>query len=1176
MNINFLLDILKYNPGFMQVYKSVTGGKRATQVEGLASAAKSLFLTAIESALHTPMLVVTYNYEQAERMHEDITSAGFNPDSIFLVPPADSMIYNESDTDLDVISKRLQALAYLQSGKVGIVIAPIAAVLQRTIAPDVLSGHLIKIDKSSPLDLDECSLNLVKLGYEHVLMIEKQGEFSRRGGILDIFSSTEESPVRIEMFGDEIESIRSFDVESQRSSDAMNSVVIAPARELILDKESSDSAVDAISGILEAECTRLDAEVGNGVAQRLRAKVEADVLKICDGSYFDGIEYYFPVIHQKEFCLLDYLPVGTMVVLDEPHQIQSHWDQLHVELLESLNARINRGDVLALPSDHVVSFDEFASRLRHGYCNLLLSMLPRAVTWADVDEHVSMPAAPMDTFSAQIGVLIEQLKTWLANDCRTVLVSNKPQRIVELLSEHGISVSPIPDDAGRMPAGIYVINGSLRAGFKFGDARLMVVTDSEMFGAGRVRHTRKAFKKGLALTSLLELSPGDYVVHINHGIGRYAGMSKLSGTSGDRDYLLLEYTGGDKLYVPVDQIDRVQKYIGSEGHAPAINKLGGTDWAKTTKKVKQSVREMAKELIALYAARQSLEGYSYPPDTPWQQEMESSFPYTETPDQLDAIHDVKQDLESPKPMDRLICGDVGYGKTEVAIRAVFKVINDGKQVAVLAPTTVLTQQHYNTFVERLAAYPVKVAMLSRFRSKSEQRQTVEQIRTGEVDVVIGTHRLLSKDIDFRDLGLLVIDEEQRFGVAHKERLKQLRKTVDVLTLTATPIPRTLHMSLSGIRDMSLINDPPEGRTPVKTHCTEYEDELVRDAILRELDRDGQVYFVHNRVDNIEHIADHIRNLVPYAKVDVGHGQMGEHELERVMIDFYENKFDVLVCTTIIESGLDIPNVNTIIINNADKMGLAQLYQLRGRVGRSNRQAYSYLLYEPFRVMSEVAEKRLQAIREFSDLGSGFKIALRDLEIRGAGNLLGAEQHGQMSSVGFDMYCRLLAEAVNELKGEEPSQFELPPADLPMDAYIPKEYIPSESLRMSFYKKMTAVREPGDIDQIADEFKDRFGELPKPVKNSLEILRIRMKAVLAQLEAISSDNRQVSMRFGTGIRLAPDVAKGLKRKYQGCVFMGDKVLIDSGSPRLLKLIGYILDDLPAALDESRDLYLAKIY
>jgi len=1174
MSIERISQVLRESPQFQKVHRALDEGGRGIQIEGLAVAAKGTFAAALLRGLNRPILLVTYNYEQAERLYEDIAAQGASNGNLLLVPPADSMIYQEGDTDFDVIGRRLSALTHLQDGKPGIVVAPIAAVLQRTIPPEVLASHRMRIEKSQELDLDACSLRLVELGYERVDMVERQGEFSRRGGILDIFTSTEDSPTRLELFGDEVESIRSFDVESQRSAGERQFAEIAPARELLLDRERA-SAAAALTDLLEAEADALAKKAGAESTEKLRSKVEDDILRIGSQAYFDGMEYYFPAVYPEAFSLLDYLPPNAIVILDEPHQIKSHWEQLHEELLESLNARISRGDALALPSDHVIPFDEAASLLRRRRGNVLLSLLSRPVAWMDVDEHITMSAAPMDAFGAQMSVLVEQLGTWLANDCRVVIVTSQSHRIVELLNENRLPVSPSSDLSRRDGAGIYVVEGTLRSGFKLPEARLMVLTDGEMFGFSKLRRPRKSFRKGLAISSLLELREDDYVVHVNHGIGRFRGLAKLSGAAGDRDYLLLEYAGTDRLYVPVDQIDRVQKYIGAEGQAPAVNRLGGTEWARATRRVKQSVREMAKELLELYATRQALDGYSFAPDAPWQQELESAFEYEETPDQLEAIQEVKHDLESPKPMDRLVCGDVGYGKTEVAIRAVFKVINDGKQAAVLAPTTILVQQHFNTFSDRLAAYPVNIAMLSRFKSRAEQRKIVEGLRTGEVDVVIGTHRLLSKDIEFRDLGLLVVDEEQRFGVAHKERLKQIRKTVDVLTLTATPIPRTLHMSLSGIRDMSLMDDPPEGRTSIKTYCREYDDELVRDAILRELDRDGQVFFVHNRVENIEQVADHLRNLVPYARMEVGHGQMAEDDLERVMLGFYEHRFDVLVCTTIVESGLDIPNVNTIIVNNADKMGLAQLYQLRGRVGRSNRQAYAYLLYQPNRIMTETAEKRLQAIKEFTDLGSGFRIALRDLEIRGAGNLLGPEQHGHMASVGFDMYCQLLSEAIQELKGEEPVQFELPPADLPLDAYIPTDYIPTENLRLAFYKKMTAVREEKDVDQLADEFHDRFGDLPSPVVNSLQILRLRLKAAGAGVASISTDRRQAIIKFGMGIRLAPDVAIELRKRLTGNVFLPDKVIVDARSPALLDLLNDILDALPEALEESKDFYLAKL-
>lgn len=1171
-----ILQLIQDLPKFREIREFLQGGGGAIQVEGLAAATKSAFTAALRRTMGHPTLVVTYNYEQAEHLYDDLASLGMNGEAL-LVAPSDGMVYKDGDTDYDVIGRRLTALSRLHDGRPVVVIAPISAVLQRTIPPDVLAAHRTRIETNSELDLDDASERLIELGYERVQMVERQGEFSVRGGILDVFPSTEDAPVRIELFGDEVESIRAFDPETQRSSTHRDSIDLGPAREVLLSEELAESGAEALEKHLELECGRFEQEDDYDAAARLRAGIGDDVARMRNQAYFDGVEYYLPMLYKQEVCMLDYLPADAVVILDEPHQIKSHWDQLHEELLEALHARISRGDVISLPVELSVDFDRFADRMKRRQRTVLLSLLDRSVGWIDIAGHVPLPSAPMDSFGGQIEVLIEQIRTWMANKCRVVLVSSQPHRVVELLTEQGISTSPLEKLSPCDGTGIYVIEGSIRSGFKLHEANLMVAGDGEMFGQNRMHRPRKAFRKGLAISSLLELNEGDYVVHINHGIGRYRGMTKLTGPGGERDYMLVEYAGTDKLYVPTDQIDRIQKYIGSDAVAPSVHRLGGTEWARTTKRVKQSVREMARELIQLYAARQALDGFSFSPDTPWQQELESAFEYDETPDQLTAIEEVKHDLESPRPMDRLICGDVGFGKTEVAIRAVFKVVNDGKQAAILAPTTVLAQQHYNTFTERLAAYPVKVAMLSRFRSKAEQKKTVEGLKTGEVDIVIGTHRLLSKDIDFRDLGMLVVDEEQRFGVAHKERLKQMRKTVDVLTLTATPIPRTLHMSLSGIRDMSVIDSAPAGRMPIKTHCREYDDELVRDAILRELDRDGQIYFVHNRVENIQHIADHLRNLVPYARIQVGHGQMSEDELEKVMLDFYEHKFDVLLCTTIIESGLDVPNVNTIIVNDSERMGLAQLYQLRGRVGRSDRQAYAYLLYKANRLMTDIAEKRLQAIKEFSELGSGFKIAIRDLEIRGAGNLLGAEQHGQMASVGFDMYCQLLAEAVSELKGEEPDTFELPPADLSMDAHIPSKYIASESQRLSFYKKMTAVRELKDIEQLEEEFRDRFGDLPKPVSNSLDLLRLRLRMAEVGIGSIVTERRQVICRFAAGVRLDSDVCVLMRRKIPGTVFMLDRVIVDGASPDFFGVLHKVMDALPDAIKESRDLrrYLKKI-
>jgi transcription-repair coupling factor (superfamily II helicase) len=659
-------------------------------------------------------------------------------------------------------------------------------------------------------------------------------------------------------------------------------------------------------------------------------------------------------------------------------------------------------------------------------------------------------------------------------------------------------------------------------------------------------------------------------VHIYHGIGQFFGLVKMKVQGVEKEYLLIQYEGSDKLYVPVDQVDRVQKYIGSEGAPPSVSKLGGSDWIKTKAKAQRLVKEIAGELIELYAARQAAPGHAYGEDTPWQREMEDAFPYTETPDQQAAIDDVKRDLEAPKPMDRLICGDVGYGKTEVAIRAAFKVASEGRQVAILCPTTVLAAQHYATFSERLAAFPLKVDMLSRFRNAKEQAQTVEALRNGSVDIVVGTHRLLSKDLEFKDLGLVIVDEEQRFGVTHKERLKQLRKTVDVLTMTATPIPRTLQMSLSGIRDMSLINDPPEGRTPVKTLIKEYDEGLIREALIRELDRGGQAYFIHNRVDSIYHVAQRLEKIVPEARFQIGHGQMPEDDLEEAMLDFYEHKFDVLVCTTIVESGLDISNVNTIIIDNADKFGLAQLYQLRGRVGRSRRQAHALLLYQRHKQLSTIAEQRLGALREFSELGSGYKIALRDLELRGAGSLLGAEQSGTVATVGLDLYMQLLEEAVREFKGDPPDKMSipLPTVDVPVAASIPETYVPGEPQRILMYKKLSAVRNREDVSRLQEEFEDRFGDPPPPVWNALGLLRLRLRCQEIGIESITSEASKITIAFRKDVKLPVHTIKPLTAAFraQGHVFTSERVTLQITTSKVLTTLEEMVEILARALTE----------
>ena len=1155
---------------FNDIAHLLDAGARSVQVEGLAAGAKAYFLAGLFRRHERTIFVVTYSNEQGERLYEDISAFGLEDREVLYFPAVETLLYEEAFPDFRVVGHRLLTLDALAHGRKAVVVAPIHSTLRKTVPPEELRSSRIAIKVGESLDIEEFLIKLVGLGYEREEIVDRHSKFSHRGGIIDVFPASSENPIRIELFGDDVESIREFDAGSQRSIHKLESVDILPAREMLLREEHIAVAVKTLRKELAARVGALKAEGREEDADRLALKVEDDITRLSNLAYFDGCEYYMPHFYGEGHTIIDYLPEDALVVLDEPLQVRSHWDSIEAESVETLSTRSERGDILPPSIPHNITFD---SAMKHvgGRQKVFFSLLARPIHWTQIQHHINIPSSSMDAYGGRIDQLAEQVKAWLENGVMVAAVSAQHHRLTEILTEHKLPVAKL-DDLQEVKPGLYVTGSmhgksTLASGFKLPDAKLMLLTDSEVFGASKFYRPRRVFREGTPISSLLDLKVGDYVTHINHGIGIYNGLNTLTQAGVERDYLLLEYAGGDKLYVPADQIDRVQKYIGVEGQPPQVHRLGGAEWARTTRRVKQAVREMAKELIELYAWRQASGGYSFGPDTPWQQEMESAFPYQETPDQMNAINDVKHDLEEHKPMDRLICGDVGYGKTEVAIRAAFKAVNEGKQVAILSPTTVLAQQHLNTFTGRMAAFPVTIEMLSRFRSAKEQKKTIEKLKVGAVDIVIGTHRMLSKDVVFKDLGLLIIDEEQRFGVGQKERIKQFRKTVDVLAMTATPIPRTLHMSLSGIRDMSIMNDPPEGRSPVKTYIKEADDELMREAIIREMDRDGQVYFIHNRVENIAHIAAHVQTLVPHARIDVGHGQMSEDDLERVMLDFYDRKCDVLVCTTIVESGLDIPNVNTIIINDADKMGLAQLYQLRGRVGRSDRQAYAYLLYKADKVLTEIAEKRLDAMKEFTSLGSGFKVAMRDLEIRGAGNLLGAEQHGQMASVGFDIYCQLLSQAVSEMKGEEPTDINLPPVDLPLDAHIPNSYIKDEALRILFYKKLAAAKTVGEVQQLQEEFEDRFGDPPRPIWNSLAIIRLRLRALELGIMSIAAERKQISIKLAAGVRLPPEICRSLSIEHRRHLFTPDRVAINPASTRILAEVEDMVEIIAKALRKA---------
>lgn len=1160
-------------PGFTDAVARLSSGPVRLQISGLTGTARSLVLARLWDLVHPRMLVVTPHAQEARGILDDLKQLGCSADELFYLAAFESPRLTGSAPDYSAISDRISSLAALAGNDPCIVVGTPDAVLHRTAPPEVLCKHTLELAAGASISLEDTVARLVEFGYEHASTVSRPGEFSRRGGIVDIFPTTLGVPVRLDFFGDEIESIRTFDVVTQRSTGRLETVTVGPAREVLLSPETIARALPAIERALQIRREELQSAGKRDAAERLSAQVEEDLFRLNQNGRFDASDAYLPYLVPDAWCALDYLGEGSagpsIVVIDEPLRVERQLERISAEQADLRTRRYERGELLH-SEDPLISLREALHRILPRHSAMLVSQLPHEWDAVPAEVRLDVEAAAMETWRARLAFLRDEVASWRTNGADCFLVTDQPQRVRAICSELSIHVLEYESAAeNASAAAVSIVEGRLRQGFKFPDIGLYVATDAELFGSTRALASRRRPKGGIPISTVLDLQIGDYVVHIHHGIGVYRGLVKREVDGAHRDYLLIEYAGGDRLYVPADQIDRVQRYVGSDGKPPALNRIGGSDWQRTTRRVKEQAKAMARELIELYAARQTAERTPLDEDTPWQREMEDSFPYEETPSQLRAIAEVKQDLMAPRPMDRLVCGDVGFGKTEVAIRAAFKVVEAGRQVAVLCPTTVLAAQHHTTFSERLAAYPIRVELLSRFRSRAEQQRTVQALKAGAVDIVVGTHRLLSKDVEFHNLGLVIVDEEQRFGVAHKERLKQLRKTVDVLTLTATPIPRTLSMALSGLRDMSIIEDPPGGRLPIVTHVSEYNEELIRDAILRELERDGQVYFVHNRVETIDFVAQRVQHLVPNARIGIGHGQMSEDELERIMYDFYHRAFDVLVCTTIIENGLDIPNVNTIIIDRADRMGLAQLYQLRGRVGRSDRQAYAYLFYRRTGQLTDVAEDRLTAIRQFTALGSGFQVAMKDLEIRGAGNLLGPEQSGAMVAVGFDLYCRLLSQAVSELKGEEVQDPTLPAVDLPVTAHIPADYIPNEAERIYFYKRMASVRSIEDIEALREELEDRYGDPPKAVWNALAVLRLRLRARDAGIAQMRGEKKEVTIRLAPHARLHPDAIRLLTYAFKGHRFTPDAVIVPVRSPRVLEEAEEMVEVLERAVQYGKN-------
>ena len=1042
-------------------------------------------------------LIITGDEAKAREMQED--SRFFDKSSIYY-PAKDFIFYSADVHGNQLAGERLRCIQKIiaaQDNKTNItVITTIDGCVDMLMPLQRYRDNIIHFKNSDIIDTEKLISKLVGIGYTRVPMIDGQGQFAVRGGIIDIFSYTDETPVRIELWDDEIDSIRFFDVESQRSVEKIQTYDVFPATEWILSEDEINAGFEKVKDEVEKQLVTL----GNDKKKKTQQEMDscnrlrhayADFERTRDYSKFilsftDEIEGF-----------TDYFPKDeTVFVLDEPDRIMERMELISYEYEESMKNRLEGGYVVASQTKLMRPIAEVYKNMQSSRLMLLSSLdyKPKMLKPAD---YLRIDARSISSYNNSFEYLADDINKYKRTGYRVVLVCNsrtRAARIVADLEELGTQSYFSEDyDKEIMPGTVMVTYGNIHRGFEYPLIGFVIITENDIF-TSRTRKKQKKKYEGRSIAGFNELNVGDYVVHEMHGLGVYKGIEKITVEGVEKDYIKIEYAGNSNLYVLATQLDRLQKYAASDTEKkPKLNKLGSVEWNKTKAKVHGAVEEIAKDLVELYSIRQNQKGYAFGPDTVWQKEFEEMFPYEETDDQLNAIADTKADMESTRIMDRLICGDVGYGKTEVAIRAAFKAVQEGKQVAYLVPTTILAQQHFNTFEQRMKNFPLKVAQLSSFRTNKEIKETLADLKKGFVDVVIGTHRLLSKDVEFKDLGLLIIDEEQRFGVAHKEKIKKLKNNIDVLTLSATPIPRTLHMSLVGIRDMSVLEEPPVDRVPIQTFVTEHNDEMIREAINRELARGGQVYYVYNRVRSIDEAAAHIQELVPQANVAFAHGQMEKRELEKIMVDFINGDIDVLISTTIIETGMDISNVNTMIIEDADKFGLSQLYQLRGRVGRSNRTAYAFLLYRRDRMLTEVAEKRLSAIREFSDFGSGFKIAMKDLEIRGAGNVLGKSQHGHMAAVGYDLYCKMLNEAVNDLKGIKNEYSFETNVDLSVDAYIPSTYIKSEYQKLDIYKRIAAIESEEELSDMKDELVDRYGSLSTPAVNLLNIALIKSMA-----------------------------------------------------------------------------------
>lgn len=1122
-------NILSEYPEYKKFRENIS--KTPVSIAGIVESAQAQLI--YQTACDSTALVITYSDIEAQQLCKDLK---FFTENVFFYPTKEYVFYSMAAAGHNAEHERLSALFGMSQKQGCIVVASLEACCTYTLPQKIMEENTLKIKLADIAEPDELAEKLVRLGYSREEMVEGQGQFSIRGGIVDIYVPTYKNPVRIEFFDNEVDSLREFDIISQRSIENIKEVTIIPCSEVII----GEACRNALIKTLEKELKKLQKAEKNESAEI--AAEDLELLK--NNETFPHIDKYVSLIYGGIPTISDYVPEDGFVFIIEPKRLNERAKSMEWEQGELISDLYEKG-ILSLKGlkfwrDYRDIANDISSKKL-----IALNALNHSTVDYQYNAIFNFTTKTTLSFHGKPEYLIDDLTEWNKKGYTVVILAGNRRRgenIAGYIKDKGFKAEYKENASDFKEKGITVTGGNMQKGFEYPDIGFVLISDHEIFDDSRKK--RRKIKNGERIKSYNDLNVGDYVVHQAHGIGKYLGIHQITVNKITKDYLKIQYHGTDVLYVPVDQMDQLYKYIGGDETKLKLNRLGGTDWSKTKTKVKSAAKDIAKELIALYAARENSKGYAFSEDTPWQKDFEDTFLYHETGDQLQSIEEVKHDMESVKPMDRLLCGDVGYGKTEIALRAAFKAATDSKQVAYLCPTTVLAMQHYSTFCSRMENFPIKIAMLSRFRTPAQQKKILKQVASGEIDILIGTHRILQKDVVFKDLGLLIVDEEQRFGVSDKEKLKEMKKNVDALSMTATPIPRTLHMSMINVRDMSVLETPPENRYPVQTYVLEQNPIILADAMKKELARGGQVFYLYNRVQGIYRTAEWIKKLIPEARVAVGHGKMNEEELEEVMYDMVNGSTDILVCTTIIETGLDIPNANTIIIENADKMGLAQLYQLRGRVGRSNRAAFAYLTYKRDSVLSDVAQKRLRAIKEFTEFGSGFKVAMRDLEIRGAGNLLGAQQHGHMNSVGYDMYCKLLKESIDEEQGKETVPEINTQLDLQVDAYIPEKYIKNHNQRIDAYKQIASISNEENASEVTDELCDRYGDLPRAVRILIEIAKIKAAAQGFGMSMLSQKGNKLFVTFADEEK-ARDAAVKLMQKMPS-----DIKIISGNNPQII--------------------------